>query len=119
MSDHPQGTAANTILLLLGHPDPTMLAAPQFAEVMQRLASGPDLYKALQYGQEQGSPALIHFLVEKFNRDDQLGISAENVMIVGDSTHAVDMIARLYGKPDGVVLMEAVLPTHLICQRIR
>ncbi|MBX3064077.1 MAG: PLP-dependent aminotransferase family protein [Anaerolineae bacterium] len=103
----PQGTGANTISLLLGHPDPSTLMKPDLQTTIQQLLSQPQGLKALQYGSEQGAPTLIRFLVEKINREQGLAIGAANIMIVGGSTHAVDMIARLYANEGDVVLVEA------------
>jgi 2-aminoadipate transaminase len=103
----PQGTAQNTISLLLGHPDPATLMTPEFREAMQSTLNQPQAYRSLQYGPEQGSQGLIDFLVAKVNREQKLAIQPDNLMIVAGSTHAVDMIARLFAKPGDVVLVEA------------
>jgi 2-aminoadipate transaminase len=108
--DLPQGLAANTISLLLGHPDPTTLLPPEFREAVHRVLVSPQGYAALEYGQEQGNSALIEYLVEKFNHEQNLSLSPDQLMIVAGATHAVDMIARLYAKPNGVVIVEA--PTY-------
>jgi DNA-binding transcriptional MocR family regulator len=74
----------------------------------------PQSYQALQYGPERGTQALIRFLVDRLNREQGLSITSENVMIVAGSTHAVDMIARLYARP-GVVIAELHrMPTPFI-----
>jgi 2-aminoadipate transaminase len=67
----------------------------------------PQARLALQYGPEQGSPALIDYLVGKLNREEGLNLTRDNLMIVAGSTGAVDMIARLYARHGGVVLVEA------------
>jgi 2-aminoadipate transaminase len=108
--DLPQGMAENTISLLLGHPDPSTLLTAELRASMQRVLSDPQAYAALQYGSEQGTSGLINVLVEKIQREQHLSIGSENLMIVAGSTHAVDMLARLYTKPGGVVLIEA--PTY-------
>ncbi|HEY6408858.1 MAG TPA: PLP-dependent aminotransferase family protein [Ktedonobacteraceae bacterium] len=107
----PQGTAQNTISLMFGHPDPGTLLTPALLNAIQHAVSSPQLYTALQYGAEQGTPSLINFLVEKINREQDLTIQPGNLMIVAGSTHAVDMLARLYARPGGVVLVEA--PTYV------
>src|SRR5262245_27665785 len=107
----PQGTAAHTFSLLLGHPDPSTLATPQFQEVVGRDMNSPHVYKAFQYGDEQGNPALIDYLVQKINREQKLTLQREQLMIVAGSTGAVDMIARLYTRPGGSVIVEA--PTYV------
>jgi DNA-binding transcriptional MocR family regulator len=106
-NDLPQGTAQNTISLLLGHPDPTTLMTPEFREAMHSALSQPQAYRSLQYGPEQGGQELIDFLIAKVNREQHIAIAPENLMIVSGSTHAVDMIARLFAKPGDIVLVEA------------
>jgi 2-aminoadipate transaminase len=108
--DLPQGMAPNTIPLLFGHPDPATLLTPELLDAMQRIISSPQAYTGLQYGPEQGTQSLINFLVEKIQREQDLSIHAGNLMVVAGSTHAVDMLTRLYARPGGVVLVEA--PTY-------
>lgn len=108
--DGPQGTMPGMISLLFGHPDPSMLLPPELLDAMQQVISDPQAYTALQYGQEQGTRELIEFLADKINREQGISLQYGNVMIVAGSTHAVDMLARLYAKPGGVVLVEA--PTY-------
>src|SRR5438067_24512 len=107
-SDLPQGTASNVISLLLGHPDPTTLSTPELQEAIQSALSQPR--SMLQYGPEQGSQNLIRCLVEKLNREQGLAVTPEQMMIVAGSTHAVDLIARLFAGAGSVVLVEA--PTY-------
>ncbi len=106
----PQGTAANAISLLLGHPDPATLLTPEFRDAASRVLGSPDALRGLQYGIEQGNPALIEFLVANLQREQGIPLSAEQMMIVAGSTHAVDMIARLYTRPGDAVIVEA--PTY-------
>jgi 2-aminoadipate transaminase len=110
-NDLPQGTAENTISLLFGHPDPATLLTPELRDAMQRAISSPQSHTALQYGPEQGTQSLINFLVEKINREQGLAIQPANLMLVAGSTHAVDMLARLYAGRGGVMLVEA--PTYV------
>jgi 2-aminoadipate transaminase len=109
--DLPQGVTENTISLLLGHPDPSTLLTAELRTSMQRVINDPQAYATLQYGAEQGTRGLINVLVEKIRREQQISIGPENLMVVAGSTHAVDMLARLYTKPGGVVLIEA--PTYV------
>lgn len=109
-TDLPQGIAPNTISLLLGHPDPATLLSPELRAAMERVISSPQALPALQYGPEQGTQALIEILVERINREQGLSLQPANLMVVAGSTHAVDMLARLYAGPRGVVLVEA--PTY-------
>jgi 2-aminoadipate transaminase len=110
-NDLPQGILQNTISLLFGHPDPETLLPPELRHAMQQVISSPQAYTALQYGPEQGTQSLIDFLVERINRVQDLSLHPGNLMVVAGSTHAVDMLARLYARPGGVVLVEA--PTYV------
>ncbi len=110
-NDLPQGMSQNTIPLMLGHPDPDTLLTPELRDAMQRVISSPQAYTALQYGAEQGTQSLINVLVEKINREQGLSLQPGNLMVIAGSTHGVDMLARLYARPGGVVLVEA--PTYV------
>src|SRR5258708_7059750 len=105
-----QGTAQGTISLLLGHPDPATLLTPQMQDAIQSALNRPQAYTALQYSPEQGTRSLITYLVDKINREQRLSLRYENLMLVAGSTHAVDMITRLYARPRGVVIVEG--PTY-------
>jgi 2-aminoadipate transaminase len=109
--DLPQGGAPNTIPLRMGHPDPATLLTPELRQAMEHVISSPHAYAALQYGPEQGTRNLIEVLVEKINREQELSLQPGNLMVVAGSTHAVDMLARLYARPGGVMLVEA--PTYV------
>jgi 2-aminoadipate transaminase len=113
MTSHniPQGTPHNTISLMIGHPDPTTLLTPDLLKAMQDTISSPQAYTALQYGAEQGAQSLIDVLQVKIQREQGLSLQPANLMIVAGSTHAVDMLTRLYAKRGGVVLVEA--PTYV------
>jgi 2-aminoadipate transaminase len=106
-NDLPQGMIHGAIGFRFGHPDPDTLLTPELREAMQSVISSPQAYIALQYGAEQGTQSLIDFLVENINREQSLSLQAGNLMLVAGSTNAVDMLARLYAKPGGVVLVEA------------
>src|SRR2546423_3167510 len=110
-NDLPQGMVQNTISLLFGHPDPETLLPPELRHAMQHIISSPQAYTALQYGPEQGTQSLINFLVDRINRVQGLSLQPGNLMIIAGSTHGVDMLARLYARPGGVVLVEA--PTYV------
>jgi len=107
----PQGMAQNTISLMLGHPDPETLLTPELRNTMEYVLSSPQAYTGLQYGPERGTQSLITFLIEKINREQSLSLHSGNLMLVAGSTHAVDMLVRLYARPGGVLLVEA--PTYV------
>lgn len=106
-----QDTAPNMISLRLGLPDPTTLDTPAFREAVQRVMASQNIAEALQYGDEPGDAALMDFLAWKINAEQSISIDASNLMIVGGSTHAVDMIARLFTNPGDIVIVEA--PTYV------
>jgi 2-aminoadipate transaminase len=106
----PQGVPPNTIALRLGHPDPATLLTPELQQAMHQVISSPQAALALQYGVEQGVPSLLAVLRENLQREQHLAVQAAHLMIVAGATHAVDLIARLYARPGGVVLVEA--PTY-------
>lgn len=110
-NDLPQGMLQNTIPLMLGHPDPVTLLTPELRNAMLHVINSPHAYTTLQYGAGQGPQSLINFLVEKINREQGLSLQPGNLMVIAGSTHGVDMLARLYAKPSGVVLVEA--PTYV------
>src|SRR6266566_1872939 len=109
--DFSQGGVPNTIPLLFGHPDPATLLTPELRQAMEQAIGSPHASAALQYGPEQGTQNLIEVLVEKIKREQELSLQPGNLMVVAGSTHAVDMLARLYARPGGVVLVEA--PTYV------
>jgi 2-aminoadipate transaminase len=103
----PQGVLPGTISLVFGHPDPTTLPVDGLRAATEAVLSGPQARLALQYGPEQGTPALIDYLVGRLNREEGLSLTRDNLMLVTGSVHGVDMIARLYAGHGGVVLVEA------------
>ena len=110
-NDLPQGTSANSISLNFGHPDPKTLLTEELHSAMLQVINSPDAYTALQYGKEQGTRSLIEYLVEKLQREQGLSLQPANIMMIAGSTGGVDMLARLYAEPGGVVLVEA--PTYV------
>ncbi len=110
-NDLAQGMSRNIIPLSLGHPDPETLLTPELRKTMLQVINSPDAHTTLQYGTEQGTRSLIDFLVGKIQREQGLSLQPANLMVIAGSTHGVDMLARLYARPGGVVLVEA--PTYV------
>src|SRR4051812_11211595 len=104
----PQGVKVNTISLMLGHPDPTTLLTPEFEAAVGRAMASPRV--ALSYGAEPGNVKLIEYLTGKINREQRLALGTDQMMIVAGSTHAVDMVARLYTRQGESVVVES--PTY-------
>jgi 2-aminoadipate transaminase len=109
--DLGQGMSAGTIGLNFGHPDPKTLLTEELHNAMLEVINSPDAYAALQYGKEQGTRSLIEYLVEKLQREQGLPVEPANLMVIAGSTSGVDMLARLYARRSGVVLVEA--PTYV------
>src|SRR5712691_1957261 len=99
--------SGNTIPLSFGHPDPETLLTVELHNAMLQVINSPRAYTRLQYGAEQGTQSLIDFLVEKINREQGLSLGPGNLMVIAGSTHGVVMLARLYARSGGVVLVEA------------
>ena len=110
-NDLAQGMLANTISFTFGHPDPKTLLTEELHNAMLQVVNSPDAYTALQYGKEQGTRSLIEYLVVKLQREQGLSLQPANLMVVAGSTGGVDMLARLYVRPGGTVLVEA--PTYV------
>jgi len=103
----PQGVRPGTVSFVFGHADPATLPVDELRAAAEAVSGGPQARLALQYGPEQGSPALIEYLLDRLNRQEGLGLTRENLMLVAGATQALDMIARLYVGCGGVVLVEA------------
>jgi 2-aminoadipate transaminase len=103
--------SADTISLNFGHPDPKTLLTEELHNAMLEVINSTDANAALQYGKEQGTRSLIEYLVEKLQREQDLPVEPANMMVIAGSTGGVDMLARLYARPGGVVLVEA--PTYV------
>ena len=110
-NDLPQGMSRNAIPLNFGHPDPETLLTAELHSAMLRVINSPDAYTTLQYGAEQGTRSLIDYLVGKIQREQGISLQPANLMVIAGSTSGVDMLARLYARPGGVVLVEA--PTYV------
>src|SRR5262249_23897894 len=93
-----------------GEPRPATLATPQVRAAVAMAMGSPDFYRGLQYGPDEGTQSLIAYLLEKLSREQAIATGHANIMLVAGSTHAVDMLARIYAKPGDVVLVEA--PTY-------
>jgi len=108
--ESPQGVLSDTVSLVFGHPDATTLPVDGLGIATEAVLGRPRAYVALQYGSVQGSSALIDYLVDRFNREESLEITRDNLLIIAGSTHGLDMIARQHARCGGGVLVEA--PTY-------
>ena len=103
----PQGVVAGSIPLFAGHPARELLPIDGLKPVIQAAWRAGDGARFLNYGDEQGNPQLIDFLVERLNHRENLGISRDNLMIIGGSTGGVDMATKRLTAPGDVVLVDA------------
>ncbi|MCY4062686.1 MAG: PLP-dependent aminotransferase family protein [Chloroflexi bacterium] len=103
----PQGVVAGSIPLFAGHPSFDLLPVDALQRVIAAAWQGRGVARFLNYGDEQGSPQLIEFLVERLNRREDLDISRENLMIIGGSTGGVGMITQRLTAPGDAILVDA------------
>ena len=103
----PQGVVAGSIPLFAGHPSPDLLPIDDLQQVISDGWNAPNVARFLNYGDEQGNRQLIEFLVERLNRAEDLGISGENLMIIGGSTWGVGMATQQLTAPGDAVLVDA------------
>ena len=103
----PQGVVAGSIPLFAGHPARELLPIDGLGGVIRSAWRAGSVARFLNYGDEQGNPQLIDFLVERLNRYENLGIKRDNLMIIGGSTGGVDMVARRLTVPGDAVLVDA------------
>lgn len=97
-----------------GHPNPAVLPTSLMAEAAA-LALSRDGRDALAYGAEQGPGRLIDLVRTQLNGDGHVP-PAEQVMITGGISQALDMLCAQLSRPGDVVLVEA--PTYHLAMRI-
>ena len=103
----PQGVVAGSIPLFAGHPSRDLLPIDAVGRAIDSLWHGGSVTRLFDYGDEQGNPALIEFLVERLRREEALDIARENLMIIGGSTWGVNMICDLITRASDVALVDA------------
>jgi 2-aminoadipate transaminase len=106
-TDLPQGVAAGTISLALGHPDRAALPVEALAAAARSALAGPHRHAALEYGPEPGTPRLVEALIEWLGNNEQLALTPENLMLVTGATAGVDAAARLFARSGQVALVES------------
>lgn len=102
----PQGIVAGSIPLFAGHPAPELLPVRGIGRALAGWGARPPL-RAFNYGDEQGDPKLLDFLLARLNATEQLGIGRENLMIIPGSTGGVAMVTRLLTQAGDTVLVDA------------
>ncbi len=107
LENTPQGVVAGSIPLFAGHPSHDLLPIAGVQRAVEAIWRGGNVTRLFDYGDEQGNPQLIDFLVERLNRVESLGITRDNLMIIGGSTWGVDMICDQLTRAGDVVLVDA------------
>jgi 2-aminoadipate transaminase len=98
-----------------GHPDPALLPVEAIAAAAAATFAAHGA-NALNYGPEQGPGRLIEQLRARVGRLDGVTPPAEQLMITGGTSQALDMLSARLGRPGDVVLVEA--PTYHLALRI-
>jgi 2-aminoadipate transaminase len=98
-----------------GHPDPALLpVAAVAAAAATTMAEHGQI--ALAYGAEQGPGRLITALRERLGRIEGVAPPADQLMITGGTSQALDMLCAQLSRPGDVALVEA--PTYHLALRI-
>jgi 2-aminoadipate transaminase len=97
-----------------GHPDPALLPAAALADAAAAaLAGGAD---ALGYGPEQGPGSLIAQIQRRLEGAEGAAPPADQLMVTGGISAALDMLCAQLSRPGDVALVEA--PTYHLALRI-
>jgi len=100
------GGPAGAIPFVYGHPDPNLLPVDKIIAAAERALQARGRL-ALQYGSEQGYGPLLDYLIGKVERDEGLRITRANILLCAGAAQGLDTVARLFTRPDDVVLLEA------------
>lgn len=95
--------------LAYGEPDPALLPVDLVGEACAGAlrSFGPG---ALGYGQACGPPALREELAARITRREGIDTTADDVIVTGGNSQALDQVATLFARPSDVVLTES--PTY-------
>ena len=102
-----QGIVAGSIPLFAGHPAPELLPIAAVRDIAKRLTRDKSAVRLFNYGDEQGDPRLLEYLLAWLGQSESLAIGRENLMIIGGSTWGVEMIARQLTRPGDAILADA------------
>ena len=105
-SSTPQGVVAGSIPLFAGHPSHDLVPIDALQQTLES-AFDTNKWRMFDYGDEQGNPDLIAFLVERFNQHENLNITIDNLMIIAGSTGGVTMITNLLSQANDTILVDA------------
>ncbi|MEI6777385.1 MAG: PLP-dependent aminotransferase family protein [Chloroflexales bacterium] len=98
-----------------GHPDPALLPAEALGQAAA-LALTRDWRSALVYGAHQGPGSLIELMRRRLGRLEGNTPAAEQMMITGGISQALDMVCAQISRPGDVALVEA--PSYHLALRI-
>ena len=98
-----------------GHPDPALLPV---AGLRQAAGAALDRYgaAALAYGSERGPGPLLRWLMAHIAASEGRAPAADQIMITGGISHALDQVCTLLTRPGDTVLVEQ--PTYHLAVRI-
>ena len=115
LSDTQMAQRPGIIDLGLGHPDPTLLPTAAIqqacAEMFRRFGNNP-----LNYGWAAGPGPLTDILRQRIGQREGRAPLADEIMITGGISHALDHLVTLCTQPGDVVLVES--PTYHLGVRI-
>jgi len=102
-----QGVVAGSIPLFAGHPSRDLIPASEIQRTLDDMWRDETSMRMFEYGNEQGDPDLIAFLVERFNQHEQLNITSDNMMIIGGSTAGVTLMTTLLAQAGDTILVDS------------
>ena len=102
-----QGIVAGSIPLFAGHPSRDLIPANEIQQIIAEAWHDESSMRMFEYGNEQGDPDLIAYLVERFNEREKLNLTPENVMIIGGSTGGVTMATELLSRHGDSIIVDA------------
>ncbi len=102
-----QGVVKGSIPLFAGHPSRDLIPAREIQQIIDEGWRDASSMRMFEYGDEQGDPDLIGFLVERFNARENLNLTTDNVMIMSGSTGGVTMVTELLSQQGDAILVDA------------
>ncbi len=101
--------------LAWGHPDPALLPV---AGLQRAATAALERYgaEALAYGSERGPGPLLRWLIGHLARTEGRAPAADELIITGGVSHALDQVCTLLTRPGDLALVE--LPTYHLAVRI-
>lgn len=103
------------IELRSGHPDLALLPARGLLKAAQ-IVLEQEALNALSYGVEQGPGRLIRQLCSWLEAEEGQASPPRQMMITGGSSHALDMLCKLFTRPGDIALVQC--PTYYLALRI-